>query len=231
MRLLKRLTTIADMVIRDEPVADIGADHALLSLYMLEKSIIPYAIVTDIIEGPYERAKMAVETSPYRDNIEVRKGDGIDIINPHEVATVIIAGMGGDVMADIISRDWAKAESFARFILQPMSRPQVIRDILSKRGWELTEERVIFENNKFFVILSYTPAGKPYELTPLEAEIGPLLLAGIYQYKREYLRSFLAKYEGITRSLEESSGTKEQMILRAYQEKMHRLEELLNELS
>lgn len=231
IKTVNRLITIANMVIKGKPVADIGADHALLTIYMLEKGLIPNAIVTDIIDGPYERAEEAIAASPYKDNVEVRKGDGIDIIKPHEVATIVIAGMGGDVIADIISRDWNKAESFERYILQPMSRPQVVRELLGRRGWQLNEERVVYENNKFFVILNYTPANTPYELTPLEAEIGIQLLNNDYEYKKGYLQSFLNKYAGIIRSLEKSSGTEEQILLKNYLDKAHRLEELLHEFT
>lgn len=229
-KLLKRLTTIADMVIKDKAVADIGADHALLSIYMMERRLISNAIVTDIIDGPYERAKKAVNDSPYRNNIEVRKGDGIDIINPHEVATVIIAGMGGDTIADIISRDWDKSESFTRFILQPMSRPNILRKLLANRGWVLLEERLVYENGKYFIILSYKPNNTPYELSPLEIDIGPMLLIKTYEYKREYLQSYLAKYKAISNSLNKSPGYKEHKLLLDYQDKIRELEEILGEI-
>ena len=61
---------------------------------MMENKLISNAIVTDMIDGPYERARKAVSASPYREKIDVRKGDGIKVLKPYEVATVIIAGMG-----------------------------------------------------------------------------------------------------------------------------------------
>ncbi|HZK44045.1 MAG TPA: class I SAM-dependent methyltransferase [Syntrophomonadaceae bacterium] len=227
-RLLNRLTTIADMVIKGKPVADIGADHALLSIYMLEEKLIPSVIVTDINNGPYVRAKKAVANSLYRDSIEIRKGDGIDIINPHEVSTVIIAGLGGDTIADIIARDWDKAESFECFVLQPMSRPYVVRNLLSMRGWRLNDERIVYENEKFFVILSYFPDNEPYELDLLETEIGPILLKEPFEHKKAYLGTFLTQYKNMRNSLQESSGEKVQATLRILADKINRLEEILD---
>lgn len=216
------------MVIKGKPVADIGADHALLSIYMLQHNLIPKAIVTDIIKGPYERAKKAVNESPYRDKIDVRKGDGIKVLNPREVATVIIAGMGGDTIAQIISDDWDKAETYERFILQPMSRSYVVRQLLAERGWTLVEEKLVYENNKYFVILVYTPDDKPYKLTPLELEVGPILLRADYDYKLEYLNSFLNKYKNISQSLLESTGNQTPELLQSYKAKLRELEEIIN---
>lgn len=231
MHLLNRLTTIADMVIKNKVVADIGSDHALLPIYMLENQLVTKAIVTDVIDGPYERAKKAVGESPYPDKIEVRKGDGLDIIKPHEVQTIIIAGMGGDTIVDIISRDFLKAETYERFILQPMSRPYVVRELLAKRGWTLNEERLVYENNRFFVILSYTPSNNPYNLTPLQLDIGSLLLENNYKYKLEYLRHYLTKYKNIYNKLANSKGAKEQELLKEYYAKIRELEDIINEIN
>lgn len=228
IKLQKRLTTIADMVIKDKAVADIGADHALLSIYMMENKLISNAIVTDIIDGPYERARKAVSASPYREKIDVRKGDGIKVLKPYEVATVIIAGMGGDTIAQILSDDWEKAETYELFIFQPMSRPHVLRQLLAERGWTLSEERLVFENNKFFVILAYIPDNKPYKLTPLELDIGPMLLKNLYEHKDEYLQSFLTKYKNICDSLEKSTANQESDLIESYKDKLRELEELIN---
>ncbi|NLB88483.1 MAG: SAM-dependent methyltransferase [Syntrophomonadaceae bacterium] len=230
IKLPKRLTTIADMVIKEKAVADIGADHALLSIYMMENRLISNAIVTDIIDGPYERAKKAVNESSYRDRIEVRKGDGIKVLKPYEVATVIVAGMGGDTIAQILSDDWEKAETYERFILQPMSRPHVLRQLLAERGWTLSEEKLVYENNKFFVILVYTPDDNPYKLTPLELDIGPILLEITYDYKREYLQSFLTKYKNISNSLSKSTTNQEVDLLESIKEKIKELEGLINDI-
>ncbi len=225
-----RLTTMADMIIKNQAIADIGADHALLPIYMLEKQLIPHAIVTEIIAGPYQRAKKAIIASMFSEKIEVRQGDGLDIILPGEVATIIIAGMGGDTIAEIISRDWDKSASFSRFILQPMSRPHVVRSLLAARGWTINEERLVLENDRFFVILSYTPDKKPYKLTPLQEDIGCQLLKNDYRYKQEYLNHFLLKYQKIAGKLMAGRDDTVDKKLAEYKDKILRLEEIINEI-
>ncbi len=225
-----RLTIMADMIIKNQPIADIGTDHALLPIYMLEKQLIPHAIVTEIIDGPYHRAKQAVKASTFSEKIQVRKGNGLDIIQPSEVASIIIAGMGGDTIAEIISRDWDKSASFSRFILQPMSRSHVVRGLLAARGWTINEERLVYANNRFFVILSYTPANKPYKLNTLQLDIGPQLLKKDYIYKEEYLNHFLLKYKKVFSKLMVSEGITVQSKLTEYKEKILRLEEIINEI-
>lgn len=230
VKIQNRLTTIAGLVLKGKAIADIGADHALLSIYMLQKNLAPNVVVTDIIDGPYERAKKAVNESPYRDKIEVRKGDGIKVLKPHEVATVIIAGMGGDTIAQILSDDWEKAETYERFVLQPMSRSYVVRQLLAERGWALLEEKLVYENNKYFVILVYSPDKKPYKLTPLELEVGPILLRAKYDYKLQYLNSFLTKYKNIYHSLLESTENNVPDLLQSYKAKIRELEEIINDI-
>lgn len=226
-----RLTTVADMVIKTKAAADIGADHAILSIYMLEKNLINKAIVTDIIDGPFKRSLKAVQASPYFDKIEVRQGDGLEVIEANEVTTVIIAGLGGDTIVDIISKDWDKSETYKRFVLQPMSRHNILRKTLAQRGWQLNEERLVYENKRFFIILSYTPDNNSYTLSPLQLDIGPMLLNSDYQYKLEYLQYFLQKYERIKNELSNSSSNNEKLLLKEYEAKILELGELINEIS
>ncbi|HZJ84179.1 MAG TPA: class I SAM-dependent methyltransferase [Syntrophomonadaceae bacterium] len=225
-----RLTIMADMIIKNQAIADIGTDHTLLPIYMLEKELIPHAIVTEIIAGPYQRAKKAVKASSFSERIEVRKGNGLDTVQPSEVASIIIAGMGGDTIAEIISRDWDKSSSFSRFILQPMSRPHVVRGLLATRGWTINEERLVLENNRFFVILSYSPANKPYKLTSLQEDIGPQLLKKDYIYKGEYLNHFLLKYKKVYEKLMASEGSTVESRITEYKDKILKLEEIINEI-
>ena len=115
----QRLKEIAGLVTVGSRVADIGADHGYLSIYLVKEGIASFVYTCDIGEGPLNNARRNIEKSGVK-NIELRLCDGLDGIDPESVDTVIIAGMGGDVISGIIERvPWIKAKNYT-LILQPM---------------------------------------------------------------------------------------------------------------
>lgn len=224
IKLSPRLYAISQLV-KPGVCADIGADHAQLSIFLIEQELVPKVIVTDIAQGPYERAKTAVQAGPWADRIDLRQGDGLHPLQAGEAGTIIIAGLGGDAIADIISNDWNKAESFGQYILQPMSRAWVLRKALAKKGWPITDERVIQEESRFFTVITTSPGLNPYPLTPLEADIGPLILGSLPAANRDYLKVWLNKYRKIRDGLRQTNRQEE---LTAVQDKLNKLEEIID---
>lgn len=204
--------------------ADIGADHALLSIYLIEQQIAPRVIATELGDGPYQRLCKAVENSPYSNSIEVRQGDGLQPIQPGEVESVVMAGMGGDTMVQVLSYDWAKASSFANFVFQPMSRPGALRGALAQQGWELTEEKLVEQNHHLFSILVATPGGQPYHLSALELDIGPILLRHTSPVAQAYRQQFWRSYQRTRQSLLESKSNRSTHLLKEVDNKLEALE-------
>ncbi|SHG90289.1 tRNA (adenine22-N1)-methyltransferase [Thermosyntropha lipolytica DSM 11003] len=222
----KRLLAISQMIIKGKSLADIGTDHAYLPVYLIKNELVPRVIATDVAEGPYARAVKEVAKWGFKDRIEVRKGDGLKVLQKGEVYNVVIAGMGGETIASILEEDWAKAESFGHFVLQPMSKPDVLRNVLASRGWIILDEKVVGEKDKFFVLLSSRPGDKPYSLSPLEAELGPVILKS-----KEYLpflRYYLKKYQRIVAELNKSQGEEKKDLLIKYRAKIKELKEVLH---
>jgi len=207
-----------------KPAADIGADHALLSIYLAEQQIAPWIIATEFGDGPYRRLCRAVQESPWADRIEVRQGDGLQPLQAGEVASVIVAGMGGETIAQILSHDWAKSGSFSRFVLQPMSRPGVLRGILADRGWEIREERLVWQNRRFFVIMEVVPGEHPYRLTPLEMEAGPILLRQADPLAQAYRQQIRKNYQNLRESLLMSRAGRSHELLTEVEDKLRELE-------
>lgn len=222
----KRLLAISQMIVKGQPLADIGTDHAYLPVYLVKNGMVPRAIATDVAQGPYLRAVREIEKEGLMDRIEVRKGNGLRVIEKGEVYNVVIAGMGGETIASILEDDWEKAESFACFVFQPMSKPEALRHVLAKKGWPILDEKVVMENGRFFVIISSKPDNKPYFLSPLEEEIGPVILRSkVYTM---FLRYYLNKYRLIERELSKSKEAYESGLLLEYEKKVKELEEVLN---
>ena len=176
MRLDSRLTAVSAMLLKGEPAADIGADHALLSIYIIKEDIVPKVIIGELTPGPFAKAQNAVKKSGLSQKIEVRQGSGLQILKKAEVGNVIIAGMGGETIVDILSFDWAKAQSFSHYVFQPMSREQVLRRELALQGWPIIDETLVKEKDRYYVVISSSPGNQPYKLSVLQSEIGPVIL-------------------------------------------------------
>lgn len=134
-----RLVTISELVPLNSRVADIGTDHAYLPIHLIKEGVCRSVIATDINTKPLAVAQKNIEKSGVK-NIELRLCDGLHNIKPDEVDTIIIAGMGGEVISGIINRcDWIKNSCY-KLILQPMSRSEDLRKFLCENGFEILAE-------------------------------------------------------------------------------------------
>lgn len=196
-----RLRSASEMIIPYGAVADIGTDHGQLPIYLIESGLSPCVIATEWGDCPYRRARNKIEHSPYADRIEVRQGYGLEALEPGEVQTVVLMGMGGDLLAEIISRDWRLTASFARLVLQPMTRPIVLRRLMANKGWPLVEERVVRVRGRFFVLMSYGPGEQGYSLSSLQAEVGPQILQCQGRIELDYLTYCRSKFKRLAAHL------------------------------
>ena len=147
-----RLKTIASLVPFGARVCDVGTDHAWLPIFLKLNNIAKSVIATDLNEKPLENAKRNIEQSGSCD-ISLRLGDGLSSVQRAEVDTVIIAGMGGEVITGILSNCvWAKDQGLT-FILQPTTSAEILREFLVTNGFEIISETPVSENNKLYSIM------------------------------------------------------------------------------
>ena len=104
MELSPRLLKIASLIPKGEKIADVGTDHGYIPLYLFENNIIPYAIAMDINPMPLKRAQDKITSAGFSEKCEFRLSNGLEKLLENEVTSVVIAGMGGLLMMDIISR-------------------------------------------------------------------------------------------------------------------------------
>jgi len=225
--LSQRLLLITEMIIKAEPTADIGADHGELPKFLVENQLVPRVIASELGDGPYLRLLAGLKDSPCREQIEVRQGNGLTVLKPGEVVNVVIAGLGGDAIVKILSRDWQEAASFKRFVFQPMSRPGSLRRELSQKGWPILEERLVEENGRLFVAISTSPGSNPYRLSALEIDMGPLLLRSDNALRTRYLKSYLQKYRQAYSGLLKAGTILDVSVLDEYHSKIKELEAIL----
>ncbi len=223
-----RLGRVAALTGETAGVADIGSDHALLPLWLLQENKTPFGIAGELGDGPYSRARQAAEAAGLSHRLQVRQGDGLAVLAPGEVETVVIAGMGGDLIAEILAADPVKSSSFPRYILQPMKHEAVLRRWLARAGWPVLREELMRENEKYYVLLEVRPGGEPYGLTDLETLLGASLLASSDPAVVCWLRQMLAKYKRIARQIA-GSRTVSPAEKKRWQERAGQLQQIIEQ--
>ena len=151
--LTNRLQAVANMVEKGVSVADIGTDHAYVPLYLVQNDLVSRAICSDVKEGPCKIARENIREQGLQNIIEVRCGSGLSVLRPYEVNTAVIAGMGGELIASILSGDSSIAKSIRKFVLQPMTALDELRLYLYQNGYHIENEVLAKEKNKYYVIM------------------------------------------------------------------------------
>ena len=164
-----RLRLLAEMTPPGGRLADIGTDHGYLPVWLLQEGRIPSAIASDVGAEPLEHARRTAEEYETQ-GLNFRLCDGLSGIEPEETDTVVIAGMGGETIAGILSRaEWTREGK--RLILQPQSTQEVLRDFLSRNGWKIFSESIVREGERWYPVLLVGGGEMPL-LSPGEAMAG-----------------------------------------------------------
>ena len=143
-----RLQMIIDMV-AEETIADIGTDHAYIPIRLASTNKIKKAVATDKNKGPLDIARENVEKYGLSDMVELRTGSGLEPIEKGECGLIIIAGMGGKLIGDIIEADLEKAKT-SKLLLQPMNAQAELRERLINLGFKITREELSAEGFKVY---------------------------------------------------------------------------------
>lgn len=151
--LYARLTVVARWVIPNKTMADIGTDHAYLPCWLVNTGRCPAAVASDIAEGPFQRAKKVVAEYGLSDRISVRRGSGLSVLRPGEAATIVFAGMGGQLICELLQSGTAIAAAAQRLVLQPQRNPELVRDWLSRSGWRIIADDLAEDGKLWYNII------------------------------------------------------------------------------
>ena len=172
-----RLSTLAQMVDQGARIADIGTDHAYLPIKLVKEGKVDFAIASDVAAGPLENAEKDIIGAGLKNKIETRLGSGLETINNEDrIDTVVIAGMGGKLMTNILSEAWSKNFYYATLILEPNVGEPGVREWLSAHKYQIINEKIIAEAGHIYELIKAQKVVNTINLTDRQKFFGPIIL-------------------------------------------------------
>ena len=172
-----RLKLCASLVRPSARLADVGTDHAYLPVWLLKHGKIDYAIASDINSGPLESGR--ANAQKYRaESIDFRLGAGLSTISADDnITDVVIAGMGGEIIAQIIADSELARDRNLNLILQPMTKPEELIAFLCESGFEITEQKCTVSHGKCYTVIAASYSGEAAHTDEIFPYIGKLDLS------------------------------------------------------
>lgn len=159
LNLSNRLMLCGSFVRSGKRVADIGTDHGYLPVWLVLNGKAPSAVAADINKGPLNHCIQTIEKYGVGGSVTTRLSDGLAAVGENEADDIVIAGMGGELIVSIIdSCCWSKSKD-KHFILQPMTKPEVLRQYLYTNGFTIDTERAVLCEGKVYSVLSVVFTG------------------------------------------------------------------------
>lgn len=227
MELSKRLSALVNFVPEGSRVVDIGTDHGYVPVYLVQNNIVSKAIGVDVNKGPLQSGTRAVEEAGLRDKIDLRLGNGLGVIEPREVDTIIIAGMGGSTMIEIFEAGEEVLRNTQRLILQPMIGAPNLRNWLSEHNWYISDEDLIIEDGRIYEIIVSQPSKAKKSYTTVDMEIGPILLEKKHPLLSRHIQRIIQGYEDIITEIAKGKSREAQLKKKVLEEKLNELKKVL----
>lgn len=210
------MKAILSMVSPCDLAADIGCDHGYIPIALVVRGICSHCIASDIRPGPASTAEQNAKEYGVSDRVSVRIGNGLETVRKADC--IIISGMGGETILDILTSGKEKILPAQQLILGPQSEPGKVRERLASFNMKIAEELLICENGKYYPLIKAVHTDENYRLTEEEKLFGPELLRKKDPVLREYLikreQTLLMILEGIKNAGGENSGEREKELAR-----------------
>lgn len=198
MQISERLKTVASFVTEGMKVADIGTDHAYVPIYLIQNGKIPSALAMDIGAGPLKRAREHIAEQGLTERIETRLSDGFSAFQKGEAQSVVIAGMGGELMIQILDLGKPVISEVSEFILSPHSEIHKVRKYLMEQGFSIERETMLREEGIYYTVIKAVYGIGDYRTEP-ELWYGKRML----ESKHPILYDYLQKESAIRMQIEQ----------------------------
>ena len=162
MKINNRLKRLSSYIEDNSSLIDVGCDHALLGIYLVENKKNIKVIASDINEGPLKKAKDNIDKYDLNDSIKVKKGDGLSTIEDN-IDTIVISGMGGLNIVDILKKDKDKLGNIKRMVLSPNNFHKEVRETTLELGYKIICEEIVSDKNKYYPIIVLEKGNTKYK--------------------------------------------------------------------
>ena len=196
----KRMAALCEAVRAGVTVCDVGTDHAYVPVELILSGKAPRCVITDISAPSLEKGVKNAKMARCGDKISAYCTSGTLGVPLESDTDIVIAGMGGELIAEIIAQDERLKREDLRFVLQPMSKAEALRAYLAENGFLITDEVRVDVSGRIYTVILCQYIGKPYVLTDKE------LWLGVYDrtdepfdlfYKEKVLKSLEVKLSGL----------------------------------
>lgn len=224
MALDARLQAVAAFVPSGSRAVDIGTDHAYLALSLQQERGAASVIAADKNAGPCEAARHTLREAGLEDVIPVRQGDGLAVLKPGEVDTICIAGMGGQLIKEILAAEPAVLAGTQRLVLQPMNAAENLRRWLYTAGWHIADEALAADDGRLYEIIVPVP-GRVAMPEEVLLSIGPVLWEKKPPLLREHIEALLGREKRVADGMGKSERARQSEAYQAARQRVQRLEE------
>lgn len=205
MELSPRLSKISSLIPKAMAVADVGTDHGYVLLSLLMEKRIEHAIAMDVNPMPLKRAEKNMLDYGYFNQCEFRLSNGLENLKANEADVIVIAGMGGLLIRDILTRGRDVITPQTRLILQPMIAAPELRIHLYENGFNIENEYVVREENKFYNIICASRGNNEY--TDEDIYIGKNVMKNSPDVFNDYILYKQRVCKGIIDGMKKSKNT------------------------
>lgn len=207
IRISDRLRIVAHMCDKGAVVADIGTDHGYLPIYLVQEGIAPSAIAMDLRKGPLEKAKKHICDNCLEDRIQTRLSDGLEKLSKNEADIITICGMGGRLIADIVTKGKDVITQNTILVVSPQSEVGEFRHFLVSQGFEIEDEQMLKEDGYYFIIkCRKSEESVCSEFSETQYQYGWKLLDSKDKTLYEYLIKEKETNEGISNSIKKDES-------------------------
>lgn len=203
MKLTKRLQVIADMVDSADTIYDVGCDHAYLDIYLAQNGFNCTAI--DVRENVVDIAKKNVCLANLENKINVVLNNGLNNINITDHDIVVLSGLGAKTILNIVND-----RNIKKLVVQSNDNLYLLRKTMMKRNYYISDEKIVLDDNKFYVVIKFEYGYKLYNQQQLL--LGPLLLENKTDIYYKYLSIKKEHFENILQSIPKSNLEKREEI-------------------
>ena len=222
-----RLAAIAKYITPDSNVVDVGTDHALLPVFLIQNGLSPKVMGIELNHGPYLKAKNNIVALGLDKHIDLYLGNGLEPVLNEKIDIVVIAGMGGKTIIDILKRGANVLKKVNKIILQPMNGCELVRSYLHyTKDLAIVDEDIIAESDKFYEIIIAEP-GVSQEFDDILIEIGPILFRKKHPLFPALLERKIQNYKEIANNLDKSDKITAKDKVKYYDTKAKCLEKVL----